>query len=247
VSWYNDLRTQVCPERPQLIESTNPNALCVLLISNNAFFGQVVDTYKETREQISSNFVERTTTRLLNDLVCKLRANGFANEVSSYNLDMAPFLHAQSLGYVSGMVEYLSPDDDCIHACESANLTKRRLEENRLYTQSRLLSLTLHPIYGGWFAYRGLLVFHDTPWPITLSRPKPLTFLTPEQKRTALHEYNVHPEMGYWRDLNNRSLGKVERYDLIQFAFFHEPSTDRRRRILEILSDENHLRDSSIK
>lgn len=239
MSWYNELRNQVCPERPQLIECKNSNSFGILLVSNKSFFQQVVNSYQQTAHLISNNFVERTTTRLLNDLICQLKATGIVNDISSYNLDMAPHLHAQSLGHVSGMVEYLSPNDVGIGTRQRTIIRQKRLTEVRIDPESNLLSLTLHPLYGGWFGYRGLLVFHDIIWPQSLPRPEPLTFLTSEQRRSAILAYNLDPELGFWRDFNDPNSGKVVRYDAVQFAFFHERSIDRRRRILELLSEEN--------
>lgn len=235
--WYNELRRTVNPESPQLIESENQDALCVILISNGRFFEQVIETYRADPGSIPNNFVERTTNRLLNELVRNLKIKG-CKQVSQYNLDTPPFLHSQSLGYLAGLVEYISGDEVIVHDDERV-LLEQRCHHNRFTNaDSRMLGLTLHPQYGGWFAYRGLLVLHDLNWPDERSKPSPMKFLSERQRRDAILQFNLDPDIGYWRDLNDPRRGPVIRYTVVQYAYFHEKSIARRRRMLQLLDEE---------
>lgn len=238
MKWYNDLRLLVSPQSPQLIEAANENAVGILLISNGSFFDQVVDTFRFDSSEVSSNFVERTTNRLLNLLVGHLNSMGYS-QISQYNLDTPPFLHSQSLGYLSGIAEYISGDNVALNT-ERMETLKRHSNENgeTMSPHSTIMGLTLHPRYGGWFAYRGLLVFDDVSWPVDSSKPTPIHFLTENRRHEAIIEFNINPELGYWRDLNDCSQGSVVRYSCVQYAFFHERSALRRRRMLELLIGE---------
>ena len=97
--------------------------------------------------------------------------------------------------------------------------------------------MSIHPRYGGWYAYRMLIVLHGVSWPPHVPRPSPLSFLSTEEKATIIYEYNKNPDLGKWRDFNDKQL-PMERYDTAQFEFFHERSNDKRRSILKRLANE---------
>ena len=104
-------------------------------------------------------------------------------------------------------------------------------------TANRILGVSIHPRYGGWYAYRMLIVLHGVSWPPHVPRPSPLSFLSTEEKATIIYEYNKNPDLGKWRDFNDKQL-PMERYDTAQFEFFHERSNDKRRSILKRLANE---------
>ena len=226
------------PDSPQLIDSPIDNALGVLLISNGLFFDHVVTTYRANSDERSCNYVECTTNRLLSNLANHLKAHG-SSHISVHNLDTPPFLHSQTLGYLAGIAEYI-PGNDIKLDLSQMGITGICSQggDHKRESDPKVLGLTLHPKYGGWFAYRGLLVFDHVKWCDEDQKPKPLRFLSDDQRRDAIIEFNVYPDLGYWRDFNDRSRGPVLRYSPIQFAYYHEKSSRRRRRILELLDEE---------
>lgn len=51
--------------------------------------------------------------------------------------------------------------------------------------------------------------------------------------------------MGRWRDFTDKKYPLV-RYDATQFLYFHEKSTEKRRRILELLKAEQRVLEEGI-
>jgi len=205
--------------------------LAFLIISNKKFFLNVVETYKLVDSSTTSQIVNETTDRLLHDAVRDL-SNEYSLRV--INLDRPPYLHAQSLGFVSGMTEYVESSalDECI---DPEVLSSVRDDDIWGTNSNRILGVSLHPRYGGWFAFRALIVFENVTWPQSIPPPIPLSFLSETQKKEVLYEYNCQPDVGRWRDYHDASLGPIIRYDATQYAFFHEKSTVKRRRMLELI------------
>ncbi len=172
--------------------------------------------------------VDRILARILESIHPTLHATG-------WNTDRPPFYHVQSVGHIAGVDEYVEPTS----ACDDVTLiTRHRDEEMWGDLRSKILGVSLHPHFGGWYAYRMLLVLNNVSWPDSIDI-KPITFLTPEERSTVITEFNSRPDIGHWRDFNNKEIS-VPRYDTVQFLFFHEKSTDKRRRILEFLKTEGY-------
>lgn len=211
-----------------------------MFLSNYLFFDSIVGTFRKNSHSLSNNVVECTTETILED-VCKLLSSfGIRHyEVTTYNLDKPPFLHAQTLGHVAGIVEYVDGRDMKIEDHQMRLIEQTRTEDGRIDIRTGILGLSLHPQYGGWFAYRGLVVLHNISSIAVLERPQPLRFLTVQEREEAIIEYNMRPGLGYWRDFHDKRLGIVKRYSAIAFAFFNENSVLRRRRILDLLASED--------
>jgi hypothetical protein len=64
-----------------------------------------------------------------------------------------------------------------------------------------------------------------------------LKFLSETDKSQIIYEYNFRPELGLWRDFHDRNMGVLIRYDAAQYAYFHETSATKRKRILDLLSN----------
>ncbi|KHN73674.1 MMACHC-like protein [Toxocara canis] len=84
--------------------------------------------------------------------------------------------------------------------------------------------LNLHPKYGGYFTFRGVIIFPDVHLPTDFKEPEPVKTLDTDAKvLEALELFNK-----YWMDNRYRNCGNpVEKYSALQLKYF---STVRRRR-----------------
>lgn len=88
----------------------------------------------------------------------------------------------------------------------------------------KFIGLSLHPIYGGHFAFRFALLFKDIKVPNDFVEPKPkMITLTDEEAREALDLFNYN-----WMDSRFRDVGSPEkRYSKLQMDYFGTPPADR--------------------
>ena len=199
------------------------------------FFKQVVSFFDS--ESAKSSFVDNSVDTILAALLSSLDSSLGA---SGWNTDKPPYFHVQSIGHVCGLDEYvpataLGKVDD-----STAGVLSHRDPDLWGSLATRMLGVSVHPKYGGWYAYRMLVVLDGVSWPQDRPRPPPLSFLSSEDKATIIREYNKSPDMGRWRDFTDKKYPLV-RYDATQFLYFHEKSTEKRRRILELLKAEQQV------
>ena len=231
------MRQRVAPQRPQLIETENPDAVGIIVISSAKFFKEVVDKFDFSSGR--TDFVDATV-----DYHIKNLAKFFDNSMSmsSCNTDKLPYYHVQSIGYVAAIDEYVDSTEFAEKMQDRPSDFIANRDENIWGSiKNKLLSVNIHPRYGGWYAYRMLLVLHSGTWPDDIPQPAPLHFLSPKEKRIVIKEYNKHPDLGRWRDFHDVSTGRLQKYETHQYLFFHETSTDKRRRILELLKQDTSI------
>ncbi|OON21246.1 hypothetical protein X801_02857 [Opisthorchis viverrini] len=128
-----------------------------------------------------------------------------------------PYIHVQCAGHVSGIAYFHR--DDPIHGSSSAG------------------GCSLHPHYGGWFGFRGAIVFPNLRCP-TLPRPVPISSLPPghppfppESVTLLLDSYRNR-----WRENEWRNLGlprdSTNIYSPAARCFFNTPP-EKRAALLE--------------
>lgn len=88
--------------------------------------------------------------------------------------------------------------------------------------------LSLHPKYGGYFAFRGVIIFPDVHLAATFKEPQPLKTLDTDAKvLEALELFNKH-----WMDNRYRDCGDpIEKYSALQLKYFNTVSRRRWRLI----------------
>ncbi|KAK0394652.1 hypothetical protein QR680_000858 [Steinernema hermaphroditum] len=94
----------------------------------------------------------------------------------------------------------------------------------------KMIGLSLHPRYGGNFAFRAVIILPDLPLPPDFKEPAPLKVLdTDTAVLKALDLFNNH-----WRDGRFRDAGEPEeRYSKQQKDYFARPPAER----WEVISD----------
>jgi len=97
-----------------------------------------------------------------------------------------PFVLVQTAGHVSGIARLYRPEDVSDRGLLDAWIARRK----EAGQPSKLFPVAIHPRFGGWFAYRGVLVLRgmkctDLPRPVV---PDPLP--SSEAQSNALIKYN---------------------------------------------------------
>lgn len=190
------------------------------------FFKSVVNDFDP--ESGTSNFVDNTVDRILNEFTSQIHPS---LGPCARNTDRPPYIHVQSVGHVAGIDEYVPGHS---FGDIDSNFFSHRDPDLWADFRNRVLGVSIHPTYGGWYAYRMLVVLQGVSWPEHHIIPRPLAFLSPEQKSTIILEYNKNPDLCRWRDFCSPDK-KLVPYDVAQYLFFHERSVEKRRRILELL------------
>ncbi|RCN46689.1 MMACHC-like family protein [Ancylostoma caninum] len=89
--------------------------------------------------------------------------------------------------------------------------------------KKKFIGLSLHPIYGGHFAFRSVFIFPKLRL-VDFCAPKPLSILhSQEEIRDALERFNYS-----WQDSGFRDFGcPLKRYSTTQMEFFGVPPSER--------------------
>ncbi|XP_071799448.1 cyanocobalamin reductase / alkylcobalamin dealkylase-like [Asterias amurensis] len=111
-----------------------------------------------------------------------------------------PKILVQTVGHVSGGAYYYQRSD----------------MKQDPWGQKKIFGVSIHPRYGGWFAFRGVLIFPDIRSSDLPKREPPNVIQTDEALRDLLEKFNDH-----WQDNSYRDCIKVEdRYSVEQVEYF---------------------------
>lgn len=126
-----------------------------------------------------------------------------------------PKLLVQTVGHVSGAAYYYRQEE--LKGCPS---------------DKKLYGVSIHPKYGGWFAFRGALIFKDISCPF-LEQTAPADVLeTDELKLELLKRFNYN-----WKDWSYRDIIVTKaRYSEEQKQFFITPPAERKELIRKLLN-----------
>jgi len=236
VGWYNETRDKTA-DGTQRIDAS-PAAVAFAIYSVPDFLTSVADFYR--REAPKNNFVDAAT----NDILEKLRASLHPQlEPFVVNTDDGPpYYHVQTLGAVAGVDQHIEAED--FKGAENEEWREDlsdRLEESRdtkmwgtdPVTLRKIFGVNVHPVWGGWYAYRGLIVLRGA-LAESLQRPVPLNFLEESEARRIIAEYNLRHAECLWRDMVETGHPPELRYTTDEFFFFTEVSPSKRQRWLEL-------------
>jgi len=236
VKWYNDKRTETAGGLNS-IEAPG-TAVAFALFSVPGYLEVVADYYKRKRPE--SNFVDGATDEILDRLRALLSPDLDALVV---NTDVGPpYYHVQTVGAVAGIDEHIEAEDFTGADADSwREELSDSLEENRdtkmwgtdPATLRKIFGVNVHPVWGGWYAYRALIVLRGASAE-ALPRPKPLKFLPQKEARRIISEYNLRHQECIWRDLFTETHPPEHRYSTDEYFFFTETSPAKRRRWLEM-------------
>lgn len=239
VGWYNDLRKESAGGS-QLLDVPD-DTLAFLVYNGPGYIDTVFEYFLETSQDESCHFVDGATDAVLKGLSAQFSAGVGA---STINLDKGPpYFHAQSLGVVAGVGQHLDPSeiqDAAWHETVSSQLLSIRSPDmwgSDVAVRQKIFGISMHPEFGGWFAYRGLLILHNVR-ASSLQRPTVVAAVTDEaEKKRILEEYNLRADDCFWRDLMRNGHPAEHRYTPEEMYFFTDMNLNRRKHFLQMRAD----------
>lgn len=236
VGWYNELRGETAGGS-QRIDAAD-TAVAFGFYSVPGFLDVVVEHF--ARAKPSTNFVDSATNEILDSIRRHLPSGLDALLVNTD--DGPPYYHVQTVGAVAGVDQHIEPaelqeDGDDAWREELSDRLEDKRDPKMWGTdpemRRKIFGLNVHPVWGGWYAYRALLVFRGLTCD-TLARPPPLNVLASGDVRRVISEYNLKHEECYWRDLSEEGHPPERRYNPEEYFFFMETKSGVRRRFLEL-------------
>eukprot|EP00747_Dinoflagellata_sp_TGD_P186373 gnl/TRDRNA2_/TRDRNA2_43371_c0_seq1.p1 gnl/TRDRNA2_/TRDRNA2_43371_c0~~gnl/TRDRNA2_/TRDRNA2_43371_c0_seq1.p1 ORF type:complete len:340 (-),score=66.05 gnl/TRDRNA2_/TRDRNA2_43371_c0_seq1:72-1052(-) len=261
--WYNDKRATVASKAGNQLGSKQgidaiDGALCFALYSVPGFIDTVAEYFGRVQEEKANprtDYVDACTDSILVQLKQILPPRLDALIV---NTDTGPpYYHVQTIGAIAGIDQHIELQDLAGEAAECEQDWQAELEDQLEHRRDpkmwgtdpvgrrKIFGVNVHPKYGGWYAYRGLLVLRgidahadgalvEAP-PV---RAEPLCFVKQPEMRRILKEYNLQHELCLWREIFGPNgedlLGPEMRYGPEEYLFFNETNGQKRRRFLEL-------------
>lgn len=204
----------------------DPDTVCVLIISTPNMFDvsfkrwiklkcKELGSLEAVAETISSPIQEFLQSRL--EPVCEkfdaLRVDYELLHDHSLWPNRKPKILMQTCGHIAGAAYYYQP-----FQVGGDGWPPRAMEANK-----KFIGLSLHPVYGGHFAFRSVFIFPNLR-AMNFCAPRPLSILhTVDDIRDALEKFNYS-----WKDSGFRDFGGPQkRYSVTQMDFFGRPPAER--------------------
>ncbi|CAK9046918.1 unnamed protein product [Durusdinium trenchii] len=234
VGWYNKARSETA-DGTQTIDAPD-DAVAFAIYSVPRYLEVVLEHY--AREKPAKDLVDGATNSILDALRLRIPS---ALDAQVINTDKGPpYFHVQTIGAVCAEDQHVEAEDVTGDGSDEwREDLSDRLEEVRdpkmWGTESemrrKIFAVNVHPVWGGWYAYRALVVLRNGRQ--ALEQQKPLDFLSNEEKKKSLSEYNLRHQLCLWRDLSE-THPPDRRYSPDEFFFFTETSPEKRRRFLDM-------------
>ena len=212
VGWYNAVVTP--PFRLPYHEDT----LAVLLISTPTMFEKLfVPFLSQKKHTLLLDPLDQCMKELCTQL-CALYPGEDIEALHDFDQDPAtrrPKILVQSAGHVSGATFYYQRSD---------------VQPDHWPCDKNIYGVAMHPLYGGWFAFRGALIFRNMLCE-GLAQSGPVDCVRTREKRIELLEaFNFRWQDSSYRDTFDGQV--LERYSADQKEYFlTEPS--KRAKLLE--------------
>lgn len=202
LGWYNSMVA-----KPFRFSSDSSDTLAVILLSTPSFFEQVFLPYLHTQyrpQQLDP--LDQCLKEFLKQLQERLPRGCQGEVIQDFELDgmRRPRVLVQSAGHVAGAAYYYQRSD----------VVPDAWEERR-----KIFGVSVHQKYGGWFAFRAVIVFHGVLVP-QLQRVDPIDCVPSRDDRVKLLEqFNFH--WREWPGFRDCVEGGVEeRYSKQQQEYF---------------------------
>lgn len=237
VGWYNETR-DVTAGGASRIDAPD-GAIAFAVYSVPRYLDVIAEHF--ARERPDSNFVDHAT----NEIIERLRGQ-LMPELDAYiaNTDMGPpYYHVQTVGAVAGVDQHLEAADiDDSEWLEDLSSDLAECRDPKMWgtdpvTRRKVFGVNVHPIWGGWYGYRMLIVLRGISverLSHELKRPEMMKFLEAAEAKRILSEYNLRHELCVWRDLSADGHPADGRYSPDEYFFFMEQSPAKRKRYLEL-------------
>lgn len=200
------------------------DSMGVILLNTPSFFETTFKTWicgkKDTRESFEQ-FTERYPSGPLQVFFTEKlsevkKAMEPVETVVIYDFELHPNKRPKVLmatcGHVSGAAFYYYPPEEALGDLAPTNPKKKRA------------GVSLHPKYGGYFAYRAVFIFPEVILsPSFKEKRAPMVLNTVEKQEEAIKLFNDHWWEGKFRDCGD----PVEKYSLLQLKYFSSLPKDR--------------------
>jgi len=231
----------------QIIDAPDA-AVAFALYAVPGYLDIIVDHF--ARAQPQKDFVDACTNEILNMVQSELDPS---LEPFIVNTDCGPpYYHVQSIGAVAGADQHIEASDLQEEGDDAwREELSDRLEDDRdpkmwgtdSEQRRKIFGVNIHPVWGGWYAYRALLVLRKATAE-ALTRPPAQNFLPAVEKRRILSEYNLKHEECLWRDLTAEGHSPERQYGADEFFYFTETSSRKRHRFLQLRAAQHRSRQS---
>ena len=202
IEWYN---SQLAPKF-SLNYANNTLAFCIVSIPS--FFEKgFLPFINEVDVSSLQDPLDQCFTSVLKK-ICLLLSEYEIDVIHDYELHPTrrPKILVQTAGHVSGAAYYYQPSDD----------------DRKIWPNKKIFGVSLHSVYGGWFAFRGALVLRNNMCP-NLTMKEPRNVINQQQKIDLLEAFNFH-----WQDWSYRDVSSPEeRYSDLEKKYFLTKPADR--------------------
>jgi hypothetical protein len=235
VGWYNSCR-DVTAGGLQRIDADD-GAIAFAIYSVPGYIDVVADHYARSRPE--SGFVDAATNEILERLRKKIAAE--LGPILVNTDEGPPYYHVQTIGAIAGDDQHLEAKDiDDKEWDEDLSADLEDTRDPKMWgtdpaTRRKIFGVNVHPTYGGWYAYRILLILskvNSSSLLEPLVQPAPQKFLQQEDAKRILHEYNLRHDLCLWRDIT-KDQAASRRYTPEEYFFFTETKPEKRKQFLE--------------
>ena len=216
VSWYNSKVTQVFALPYQ------PNTLAVLVVSTPSMFEKSFLPFLSTKIDPSSTRdpLDQAVMEKIQEINSILPVELKLLQIM-YDFELqpsrAPKILMQTAGHISGAAYYYQKSDAPVNTWSQ--------EEN-------IYGVSMHPKYGGWFAFRAVIILENAIAPELLLRLPIDCVKDPVRRVELLNSFNKH-----WQDWTYRDMVEgVERYSEEQKLYFGTLPSERGGVVRKLLS-----------
>ena len=204
---------------PRFHLSFNPDTLACLVISTPEMFEKcLIPFIKDDQYDCLSS--QDPLDQCMKDVFQSIKKEFFEfkiHGIHDYEVhpNRRPKILVQTAGHVAGATYYY-----------------RQEELKTIKAEKKFYGVSIHPKYGGWFAFRGVLIFEDVCCP-SLEQKDPIDALqTEELKLEVLKRFNYN-----WQDWSYRDIISTEaKYSDEQKQFFITPPAERKELIQKFLT-----------
>jgi len=209
VGWYNN---QVSPK---FIIDSSPSTLAFIVVSQPKMFENAFLPFLRTHARTG---LHDPIDECMLHYFSKVQEK-FPSVTTLHDFQLTqtrrPKILVQTAGHVSGAVRFYRPQEypDLVH--------------------KTYYPVCHHPVWGGWFALRGVIIFNDVA--AQLEYVEPESFLSEEQAVEMIKLYNECWQDWRWRDVGRRD-NFSEKYSDLQIKYF-ETKPAERNKIIENLLD----------
>jgi len=209
--WYNDFVS------PKFHLEYPENTLAFIIISQPSMFEDAFIPFLKTQYKDTSSLRDPIDECMLHYFSSIHDLSPSVVTLHDFQLTPTrrPKILVQTAGHVAGAVKFYKPQD------------YSELSEKKFYPVCH------HPVWGGWFALRGVAIFTDVQ--TQLARMEPPENLSHKEAVDMITLYNECWQDWRWRDVGRKDISAA-RYSAQQIKYFETSPADRFKIIDDLIN-----------